>query len=484
MTRAGRALYCSCGTRLANDNRTGRCASCRQRDRERLVRPATVPADFWNHPELKAALAARHFGRVLRAYRSHPFHGARPLAQDIVARWLGVNQSQLSRIENGGPLRDLERLVAWSRLLQVPEHILWFRLPPDAIGSPAYTRPRSAPVTAGAPASMSSMPRLPPELMPARTDDLAAMQSLRTADSQLGGGYLYATVASYLQHNVGPRLFGSGTVGSEEHGVFTAAAALTEMAGWMAHDAGRNQLAEQHFQRALGLAHAGQDHQLGASIFGSLSHLAHHTGHAEHAVAYATRGHERLQTGAPYPAVAAKLLAMQARGYAALHQDEACGQRLRQAERILADAPDEMPSPWVSHFDEASLAAEAARCFKRLGQLGAARRQAEHVVEMRPRHRARSRAFAQLMLVSVLIAEGKPDEACAVATEVLEATRSLGSYLVVQQLEQLERLLEPHRRNRDVSAFLDCLNAELRERRWLAHWLPAMDGDTPSTVTA
>lgn len=330
----------------------------------------------------------------------------------------------------------------------------------------------------------AAMPTLPPELMPARSNDLAAMQSLRTADSQLGGGYLYATVASYLQHNVGPRLFGSGTVGPEEHGVFTAAAALTEMAGWMAHDAGRNALGEQHFQRALGLAHAGHDHQLGASILGSLSHLAHHTGQAEQAVAYAAQGHERLLTGAPYPAVEAKLLAMQARGYAALNQDEACGQRLRQAERILASEPDEVPSPWVSHFDEASLAAEAARCLKKLGQLGAARRQAEQVVEMRPRHRARSRAFAQLMLVSVLIAEGRPDEACAVATEVLDSTRSLGSFLVVQQLEQLERLFEPHRRSHDVSTFLDCLSTDLRERRWLAHWLPAMDGGERSTVTA
>jgi hypothetical protein len=350
----------------------------------------------------------------------------------------------------------------------------------EATTPSAYRSPRSKPITA----AMPPVPNLPPELMPARTNDLAAMQSLRTADSQLGGGYLYATVASYLQHNVGPRLFGGGTIGREEHGVFTAAAALTEMAGWMAHDAGRGALAEQHFQRALGLAHAGGDHQLGANILGSLSHLAHHTGQAEQAVAYAAQGHRRLQAGAPHPAVEARLLAMQARGYAALNQDEACGQRLRQAERVLAGASDEVPSPWVSHFDEASLAAEAARCFKRLGHLGAARRQAEHVVEMRPRHRARSRAFAQLMLVSVLIAEGRPDEACAVATEVLDSTRSLGSYLVVQQLEQLERLLEPHRRNRDVTAFLDCLSAELRERRWLAHWLPAMDGDAPSTVTA
>lgn len=479
-----RLHYCSCGTRLAGDNRTGRCAGCRQKDRERFVRPQTVPEDFWSHVELRAALGSRHFGRVLRAYRCHPFHGVRPLAQGIVAGWLGVNQSQLSRLENGPPLQDLERLVAWARLLAVPEHLLWFRLPLSQTAPTGSPRPQLVSQPAiGPPASPAPMV-LPAGFMPTRVNDLAAMQGLRSADSQLGGGYLYATVASYLQHNVGPRLFGGGLVDGEEEGVFTAAAAITEMAGWMAHDAGRDTLAERHFRRALGLAHAGQDHQLGANIFGSLSHLAHHTGQAKQAVAYAVEGHKRLRAGAPHPAVEARLLAMQARGYAALGEDAACGQQLRKAEKVLTGAPDDAPSPWVSPFDHASLAAEAARCFSRLRRYGAARRQAERVVELRPRHRARSRAFAQLMLVSILIAEGKPDEACAVAAEVLEATRSLGSYLVVQQLEELERLLGPFRRNRDVAAFLDTLSVELRERRWLADWLPVADGTGSSTVTS
>jgi hypothetical protein len=35
-----------------------------------------------------------------------------------------------------------------------------------------------------------------------------------------------------------------------------------------------------------------------------------------------------------------------------------------------------------------------------------------------------------------------------------------------------------------VTAFLGCLNTELRERRWLAHWLPGMDGGAPNTVTS
>lgn len=52
-----------------------------------------------------------------------------------------------------------------------------------------------------------------------------------------------------------------------------AAAAFTEMAGWMAHDAGNDVLAEQPFHRALAFAGLGNDRQLEAHVFGSMSHL-------------------------------------------------------------------------------------------------------------------------------------------------------------------------------------------------------------------
>jgi hypothetical protein len=83
------------------------------------------------------------------------------------------------------------------------------------------------------------------------------------------------------------------------------------------------------------------------------------------------------------------------------------------------------------------------------------------------------------MLVSILVAQGRPDDACGVAYEVLEATRTLGSYLVLQQLEELDRLLIPYRRSRDVADFLTHLAEELRERRWLAQWIPAAEPTDP-----
>lgn len=121
--------YCRCGTRLGRDNPNTLCTACRKRAQDDLLRPPDVPAAFWESDQLRDALADWHMGRVVYAYRHHRFHGQRPLAQELVAGWLGITQAQLSRVESGPPMQDLDRLSRWARTLKVPVHLLWFRLP-------------------------------------------------------------------------------------------------------------------------------------------------------------------------------------------------------------------------------------------------------------------------------------------------------------------------------------------------------------------
>jgi len=93
--------------------------------------------------------------------------------------------------------------------------------------------------------------------------DMLVMQSLRAADKKVGGGHLYATVVNYLHTELAPRLVDVGQ-GADGRQVFTSAAALTDMAGWMAHDAGKDAVAHQHFLRSLDLGKVGGDQQLAA----------------------------------------------------------------------------------------------------------------------------------------------------------------------------------------------------------------------------
>jgi transcriptional regulator with XRE-family HTH domain len=306
-------------------------------------------------------------------------------------------------------------------------------------------------------------------LEPFSTDlgsDLGAMNAFRSADQKVGGGHLYAAVSSYLHSTVAPRLFGFEGVGSRGH-VFGGATALTEMAGWMAHDAGHHGAARRHFERAVELSQVTNDPQLKAHVLASASHLAHHDGRAQQAISLADQGCNRLSESTQHPEIVARLLAMQARGAATSGKSVECARLLISAESVLANSPGSGRSPWTSGFDEASLASEAARCLYRLGDFRQARSQAERIIELRSEDRQRSRAFGHLMLAKIFVSAGEIEGACHASREALSGTQALGSFIVVEKLTELGLLLKPYRASRIVREFLEHLAQSLAERPWL-----------------
>ena len=126
--------YCArCGARLASDNTGTACSPCQRTAREAGERPPEVPPEFWDNPQLRDSLIRdRHIGRAVRGYREHPFHGQKPISQSLAARWLNISQTQLSRIESGRPVHDLDRLIQWAKTLRIPPELLWFSLPDEA----------------------------------------------------------------------------------------------------------------------------------------------------------------------------------------------------------------------------------------------------------------------------------------------------------------------------------------------------------------
>jgi hypothetical protein len=314
-------------------------------------------------------------------------------------------------------------------------------------------------------------PPLSPTEIPSMTStsgviggDFSAMKAFRCADRRVGGSFLYSAVVSYLQSEVAPRLFNGDDTMSQ---FFTGAAALTEMAGWTAHDAGYQNDSRKYFLRALDLARLSDDGQLEAHVMASMSHLASHFREPREAISIAQRGRDVLQGVPENREVEARLLAMQARGSATLGESAECVRLLTEAEAALNIDQEGNHSPWVSRFDEASLAIEAARCLHEIGDHTGAQRQAERVISLRQGDRGRSRAFGQLSLSRTLIALGKVDEACDVAGQAMEDTRTLGSFLVHQQLTDFGRLLRDHRAERVVREFLEQLKGAAVERDWL-----------------
>ena len=107
---------------------------CQVQVREQFNRAPDVPDDFWHSEGMQTALLSRDMGRVSRAYRHHPFHGA-VVQQVRLAEWLGLSQGQVSRVERGiHPVRDMDALIHWARTLRLPPGSAWFEVPPVAGG--------------------------------------------------------------------------------------------------------------------------------------------------------------------------------------------------------------------------------------------------------------------------------------------------------------------------------------------------------------
>lgn len=303
-SRRARHRYCRCGTHLAADNTGRQCARCERATRDRLIAPPEVPADFWQTEQFQEAFAAQHMGWAARAYRVHLDHhavyGPSGISQALLGQWLGLGQPQISRIETGPPIRDLDTLAYWARVLRIPPRLLWFDMP----GSTRSTRRRS-PADDGAadgneradaqavgtaiqfwlsPSPDATAAIIDPVAQSAskvavlawkfmtdpdpatleRTsgsrsvsladvDALHAMQrSLTALDAEHGGGAILPMAMAYLRSEVAPLLQGRYPEHVGRH-LFTSAAELTLAIGFIAYDASRHGLARQQLVHALSL---------------------------------------------------------------------------------------------------------------------------------------------------------------------------------------------------------------------------------------
>lgn len=412
--------------------------------------PREVVAGLLADERLLAACAERDMGTLFRLLNH------RGVSTRRIASAVEITQGRLYDYMNGKS--RVEKLVIFEQIADA------FHIPGHLLG--LAKRPWE-PNTAVPPPT--AMGELPPD-----RDDMAAMDAFRNADRAAGGGRLYNAVVRHLTDNIGPRLV--DTDGNAQ--IFAVAAALTEMAGWMAHDSGRDDVADRHFTRALPLARASGDTPLAAGIAASNSHLALQTGDPAAAVHWSRTGLDIAAHGPSIPALTARLHAMSARALAAAGQTTSALRALDQAEQTLTrDTQSERP--WLSPFDAAALAIESALVLRDLKRHDRAQARAEHAISLREAGRARSLALSRITLVTIHVERRELDAAIAVGHDLLAADLNLGSVRVVHQLDDLRRILYPYRGHPPVRAFLTRFDDTRRARMLLlADIIPPPRGGT------
>lgn len=130
-----------CKTTLAADNTASLCGKCHRELSDQFREPpAQLRNEFFETDEFRSAFDSHHMGLVCKAYRNHPRHlklFGKALSQEILGQWLGLNQGQVSKFENGKPEQNMKTLQHYATILHLPHDMLWFAFPGESLFGPS-----------------------------------------------------------------------------------------------------------------------------------------------------------------------------------------------------------------------------------------------------------------------------------------------------------------------------------------------------------
>ncbi|WP_153812653.1 helix-turn-helix domain-containing protein [Streptomyces sp. SUK 48] len=444
--------YCSCGTRLARDNRGTLCASClRRRETTAVNQPPQVPVEFWQDDRLREALASWHMGQVFYAYRVHPWH-SRVVSQETLAGWLGLTQAQLSRIESASTApQDLGKLMSWAHGLNIPGDLLWFKLrrePLPVQPTPEHTEHPARKVlldmiTPGGdwlPLS-NDAPEYGVSGLRGMSLQATGEHLLRTflhLDDELGGDSLYVPLTKYVARM-------AVSVKANPGDGLAAYGQLNQMVGWLSLDASRHAHAKRYFATAVEIGHEVGDPGLVASALGYMSLQETYRGRPQPARSLAQMAFA-VTTDRLTPLTKTVMGARLARAHASLG-DEQC---LRVLDTVQADfalaGTDEEP-PYVLYVDAVEVAAQRGACYLDLGMADEAITSLSEALDLLSTsapNRARDRVHYLSRLAKCYLLDGEVERACQVGHDALALSQTIGSARITERLGELDTALAPY----------------------------------------
>jgi tetratricopeptide (TPR) repeat protein len=267
-----------------------------------------------------------------------------------------------------------------------------------------------------------------------------AIQAFRVLDNRLGGGRIRPTVVSYLHADIAPMLRDARCGDAVRRELFSAAAELSQLCGWQAHDLEMQGLAQRYLVQALSMARIAQDEALGGEILAAMSQQAAYVVQADQAIDMAQAAHAAGRR-AGLRVLQTESVVLEAHGHALRQDAGACARALRRAETIFAQAPDTDVPVWLGYFDEAYFAAKIAHCFRVLGQGRLAEQYARRSLTMNPDY-VRGKAFNTALLAMSLALQDDLDQACEQGRQAVDLAAGVDSARAVSYVRDVLRSLE------------------------------------------
>jgi transcriptional regulator with XRE-family HTH domain len=421
-------------------------------------------------------------GKVARAYREHPYHwpvyGEGGIPQRLLGEWVGLSQGQVSRIENGPPIRNLDTLAYWARVLRIPPDLLWFKLPEQSASRSTFGQHEETTEDTVQAASeiddlgnleltslvsVLAADRLP--LLDSRSEGgrvgvgaLGGMSLPETAelllklflqlDDELGGDVLYLPLARYVG-----RLAVNVQEGASDD--LAAFGQLAQMTGWLALDANHHGAARRYLTTAVYVAHEADEPALAASSLAYMSLQEAYRARPTPALSLAqtalTVGNGRLT-----PLTKTMLGTRLARAQAGLRQRAECLHTLDQVQAAFSNAGQREEPVWIFYVDEIEVAAQKGACYLDLGmtaEASAALTRALDLLKTQAPHRVRDRVHYISRLAKCYLLDGEVEQACEIAAEGLVLNDAIGSARMVERLREFSDALEPFSGNEAARDF-------------------------------
>jgi transcriptional regulator with XRE-family HTH domain len=459
MTRVPKTRrYCTrCGSRLNSYNGQLFCGACETRFREEMAHPPQVSFGFWQTDQMRDALATWHMGRVIAAYRTHPYHG-RTLPQELVASWLGLTQAQLSRLEKGPAPEYLSKLIRWARVLGIPRDLLWFKLPAasaatlDDVKRQDFLRAALGVTATGAAAPLIDLLNtIQPTSVPSTVGATEIEQIRRTAhefstwDHAYGGGLVREAVGAQLRYAVS--LLNAHCSEKHRAELQSAVGFLGHTAGFMAFDAYAHADARSMFRLAWICAEEAGDWHLRGKVLSSMARQAIWCGNPDDGLTYielAMVRSDRLTA-----TERAMLQSARARALAKLHRVEEAMWAVGQADEAFSEASPKNDPPWMSYYDAAQHSGDTGHALFDLAVQGQfateAKQRLQAAVDGHTDTYVRSRAISGIKLASLTMATGDPQEAAAFGAAALVDAGHIRSRRAADDLRELTGFAKQHR---------------------------------------
>jgi len=234
----------------------------------------------------------------------------------------------------------------------------------------------------------------------------------------------------------------------------TLAGELTEHAGWLAFDAGRQAEARYWWLDALHTARQDGKDRVSVVVLGSMSQQASELGWSREAIESAQAAQQAAEPWGT-PRLHSVLLAWEALGHARSGDERASRQALLRAGALLGAGRRDGDPPWLTWWDEADLAWHEMRAAQHLGKLPLAERCSRDALAAVRAEYPRNRALYLACRAEVLVGQRSIEEAVSTAAEAVMAAGEISSGRIDSRIDRVRVELARYSDQPQVADFLD-----------------------------